>query len=237
MTEKKKLEARITKTTPEYKGFLTLNKIEIEKDLHEGGKQNMTWLVLERGNAVGILAYDPKTDEVLLVNEMRPGILAAGDYPYTDTLPAGGIAKGETPIDAAIRETKEETGLALRGARIIHDRAYVSAGGTSESISIVFGTVDMSKAGGIHGLAEEAENIKSTVLKSDAFMARIKSGEINDLKTMVAGYWLQENKLQLQLDYQQSLKDTFKKEADAPAAAAPDAKPAPKSPKPKAPGL
>jgi ADP-ribose pyrophosphatase len=210
---KKKLEATVKNVTPEYKGFLTINRYEIEKDLHEGGKQDITWLVMERGHAVGILAYDPGRDEVVLVNEMRPGILAAGDYPYTDTLPAGGIARGETAIDAAVREMDEETGLTMKGARVIHEKAYVSAGGTSESIAIVFGLVDTSKAGGIHGNADEKENIKTTVLSSAEFMARIKSGEINDLKTIVAGYWLNENKLALQLEHRNSLKEDFAAEA------------------------
>ncbi|HYD19333.1 MAG TPA: NUDIX domain-containing protein [Patescibacteria group bacterium] len=230
---KKKLEAKVTKITPEYKGFLTLNKYEIEKDRHEGGKQNITWMIMERGHAVGILAYDPKSDEVVLVNEMRPGILAAGGYPYTDTLPAGGIGKGETAVEAAEREMVEETGLTLKGARVIHDKAYVSAGGTSESIAIVFGLVDTSQAGGIHGLAEEGENIKTTVLKSDEFMAQIRSGEINDLKTIVAGYWLMENKLQLQLDYKNSIKGDFAKEAGRDSAPATEA-PKTKGPKPPA---
>ena len=231
---KKKLEATVKKVTQEYKGFLTINRYEIEKDLHEGGKQDMTWLIMERGNAVGILAYDPGTDEVVLVNEMRAGILAAGGYPYTDTLPAGGIARGETPEQAAIREMQEETGLDLKGARIIHDKAYVSAGGTSESISIVFGTIDITKAGGIHGNEDEKENIKTTVMKSDDFMQAIKSGEINDLKTMVAGYWLMENKLTLQLDYKKTLSENFTKEAEAPAA--PKAA-APQPKRPSGPGL
>jgi ADP-ribose pyrophosphatase len=222
---KKKLEATVKKITPEYKGFLTINRYEIEKDLHEGGKQDMTWLIMERGNAVGILAYDPGADKVVLVNEMRPGILAAGGYPYTDTLPAGGIARGETPVDAAVREMQEETGLDLKGGRIIHDRAYVSAGGTSESISIVFGTIDISKAGGIHGNADELENIKTTVVSSVEFMDMIKSGEINDLKTMVAGYWLMENKPALQLEYRQGLKENFSKEAEAPMAPKPQNRP------------
>lgn len=202
MTDKKKLEARVTGITPEYKGrFLTINLYDIEKDLHEGGKQDIKWLIMERGNAVGILAYDPQEDKVILVNEMRPGILAAGGYPYTDTLPAGGIGKGETPIEAAVREMKEETGLDLADPVIIHDRSYVSAGGTSESISTVFGIVASKKAGGIHGLADEQENIKTTVLSSDEFMARIKSNEINDLKTMVAGYWLMENREDIRKKY------------------------------------
>ena len=37
-------------------------------------------LVMERGHAVGVLGYDASRDEVVLANELRPGMLAAGEY-------------------------------------------------------------------------------------------------------------------------------------------------------------
>lgn len=206
---KKKLEAKIKKSSTEYDGFLKIRKYEIERDKHEGGKEDITWYVMERGHAVGVLAYDPVRDVVVLVNEMRTGVLVDGGEPFTDTIPAGMIDKGETPLDAAIRETKEETGLTLKDAKVIHEKAYVSAGGTSESIALVFGIVDASKAGGVHGKAAEHENIKVIVMKTGEFMRKVKSGEINDLKSMVAAYWLQENKPALQLSYRQSMKAEF----------------------------
>jgi hypothetical protein len=47
-------------------------------------------------------------------------------------LAAGVLAENETPIEAAMREMKEETGLDLRDPVIVHPGAYVSSGGTSE---------------------------------------------------------------------------------------------------------
>lgn len=204
MTAKKKLEAKIVSKTDEYKGFLTISKLQIERDNHDGSRQTVTWLMMERGHAVAVLAYDPIEDLVILGNEMRPGILVAGGYPYTDNLIAGGINKDETPIEAAVRETMEEAGLQLQEPVMIHDKAYVSTGGTSERISIVFGIVASKNAGGIHGAENESESIKTTILTSDEFMARIRSDEINDLKTMVAGYWLMENRDKLRKKYVQS---------------------------------
>lgn len=201
MTAKKKLEARIISKTDEYKGFLTISKLQIERDNHDGSRQTVTWLMMERGHAVAVLAYDPVEDLVILGNEMRPGILVAGGYPYTDNLLAGGINKDETPIEAAVRETMEEAGLELQDPLMIHDKSYVSSGGTSERISIVFGIVASKKAGGIHGAENESESIKTTILTSDEFMARIRSNDINDLKTMVAGYWLIENRDRLRQQY------------------------------------
>lgn len=197
----KTLKARIVNKEIEYKGFLSLYKVTIEKERHEGGMETFNWLVMDRGHAVAVLAYDPKSDEVVLVNEMRPGVLWAGDHPYTDNLIAGGIGKGETAVEAAVRETDEEAGLVLKDPILVHPGAYVSSGGTSEKIAIVAGIVDMSKAGGIHGCANERENIKSTILKADEFIRQVKTGEIADLKTLVAGYWFIENRLALQLKY------------------------------------
>lgn len=147
-----------------------------------------------------LLAYDPKRDEIVLVNEMRPGILAAGEYPYTDTLPAGGIAKGETAVEAAIRETTEETGLTLKDARQIQD-AYVSAGGTSEKISIVVGIVDTSAGSGIFGNDNEKENIKTRMVSAKDFIHEVKTGVNNDMKTIIAGYWLAEHRDELRAQY------------------------------------
>lgn len=196
-----KLAAKIVKATPEYQGFLSLYKVEIEKERHEGGMEKLTWLVMDRGHAVAVLGYDPKRDEVVLVNEMRPGMLWAGDYPYSDNLIAGGIAKGEKAIDAAVRETEEEAGLVLKDPILVHPGAFVSSGGSSEKIAIVAGIVDMTKAGGIHGCENERENIKSVILPADEFIRQVRAGEITDLKTMVAGYWLAEHKQELQLKY------------------------------------
>jgi len=188
----RKLEARILRRTPLYTGFLKVTRYEIDTERHAGGFQRLTREVMERGDAVAVLAYDPARDAVVLVNEMRPGALAAGDYPYTDNLIAGALDAGESPLRAAVRETKEETGLDLEDPVIVHPGAFVSSGGTSEKIVIVFGFVDASTAGGIHGNPEEQEDILSVVLPAEEFIARTRRAEITDLKTLVAGYWLAE---------------------------------------------
>lgn len=188
----RKLAARIKSVTPLSKGFLSVNKYELEIEKHAGGMQTRTWEVMERGHSVGVLGYDPARDTVVLVNEFRPGALVAGDYPFTDNLVAGGVAKGESPIDAAVREMKEEAGLELRDPQLIHPGAFVSSGGTSEKIALVVGTVDASLAGGVHGNPNESEDILTVVLHADEFIARARRGEITDFKTLLAAYWLAE---------------------------------------------
>lgn len=187
------LTARIKSKTPIVTGFLQVNRYEFETDMHAGGAQIVEREVMERGHAVAALGYDPARDEIVLVNEFRPGCLVAGDEPFTDNLAAGGIGEGESAIEAAVREMQEEAGLELTDPEIIHPGAFVSSGGTSEKITIVFGLVDSSQAGGIHGNVGESEDIRVVVLAADEFIARVRSGQITDLKTLVAGYWLAEN--------------------------------------------
>lgn len=185
----KKLNARIRKRTPLHEGFLSVYAYEFEVERHRGGTQIVKWEVMERGHAVAVLGHDPKRDEVVLVNEFRPGVLVAGDYPYRDNLVAGVIEQDETAIEAAIREMQEEAGLTLGNPQLIHNGAYVSSGGTSEKITVVYGTVDTTNAGGVHGAAHENEDTLAVVLPAQAFIDRVRSGEINDFKTLLAGYW------------------------------------------------
>lgn len=188
------LRAKIKQTVELHRGFLELNRYVIEAEQHGGGVRELNWELMVRGNAVAVLGYDPLRDQVVLVNELRPGALIAGEYPYTDNLVAGAMERDESPIDAAIREMQEETGLALRDPVVIHPGAYVSSGGTSEKIAIVVGTVDASTAGGVHGNPQESEDILTVVLSADEFIRRVHAAEITDLKTIVAAYWLADHR-------------------------------------------
>jgi ADP-ribose pyrophosphatase len=193
----RRLNARVRSVERIADGFLKVNRYEFETDKHAGGSQVIVREVMERGDAVGVLAYDPVRDEVVLVSEFRPGCFLAGEDAFRPNVVAGGIGEGETPIDAAVREMQEEAGLELRDPVIVHPGAYVSSGGTSERIAIVVGSVDASRAGGVHGSAAEAEDLLTVVLPALEFIASVRRGEIADLKTMVAGYWLAENRERL----------------------------------------
>src|ERR1700761_348988 len=187
-----RLAAEVQQRTPLHQGFLRVYRYLFEVEKHEGGKDLITREVMERGDAVAVLGYDPERDEVVLCNEFRPGLKVAGEYPFSDNLVAGAIDPGESAIDAGIREMREETGLELRNAEIIHPGVFVSSGGTSERIALVFGLVDSINAGGIHGNQDEHEDILTVVLSASEFVTRVRSGAINDLKTLVAGYWFTE---------------------------------------------
>jgi ADP-ribose pyrophosphatase len=188
----RQLKAVIRSRTPLHEGFLRLYHYEIDVEKHGGGVRRSSWEMMERGNSVAVLGHDPGRDEIVLANEFRPGALVAGDYPYRDNLVAGAIENNETALQAGVREMQEEAGLVLSNPVLIHPGAYVSSGGTSEKIAIVYGTVDTALAGGVHGNATENEDILTIILPAKVFIERVRSGAINDLKTLVAGYWFAE---------------------------------------------
>jgi ADP-ribose pyrophosphatase len=189
---RRRLNSEVRERVLLHRGFLNVYRYVFEIEKHAGGTEKITREVMERGDAVAVLGYDAERDEVVLGNEFRPGVKVAGEYPYRDNLVAGAIEEGETAIEAAVREMREEAGLELREPMVIHAGAFVSSGGTSERIALVFGSVDTHGAGGIHGNPEEHEDILTVVLPASIFIARVRAGEINDLKTLVAGYWFAE---------------------------------------------
>ena len=53
------------------------------------------------------------------------------------------------------------------------------------------GIVDASKAGGIHGLKAEGEDIKVHVLSSKDAFAAVKNGVISNASSIIALQWLE----------------------------------------------
>ncbi len=75
-----------------------------------GGPYGMAAGGAAKHHAAGILFIDPD-DKILLMKRLGGDKDHGGEW----ALPAGGIEKGETPEDAARRETEEETGHAYDG--------------------------------------------------------------------------------------------------------------------------
>lgn len=75
--------------------------------------------------------------------------------------PAGLIAPGETAIDAAVREFKEETGLEFLPGRVSPLNLYATPGLADESVQVVFGTARGQVSS---DFLESGENIKTFLL-------------------------------------------------------------------------
>jgi len=179
----------IEKTTP-FKGYFRIDRYTLRHRTHDGGwTPPMTREVFERGHAVAVLLYDPQRDEVGLIEQFRPGALAAGWEPWLTEVVAGIIDEGETPEAVAIREAKEEAGVEVSQIESV-SRYLVSPGGTTESMEIFCARVDASQLSGVHGLEEEGEDIRVFALPFAEAMARLKDGRIGNSMTIIALQWL-----------------------------------------------
>jgi len=180
-----------------YQGFFSLERLRLRFQRFDGGwSPELDREMFERGHAVAVLPYDPQRDEVVLIEQFRPGALEAPGGPWMTEIVAGMIEQGEAPDEVAHREADEESGLVLD--RIIPiTRYWVSPGGTTESIHLYLGVVDASEAGGHHGLEHEHEDIRVHVVSLDEAMARVEQGLICSAAPIIALQWLSLNRERL----------------------------------------
>lgn len=182
-------------------GVFRLARLRLAHELFGGGMSRpLTRELFERGHAVAVLPYDPVRDAVVLIEQFRVGALERAAGPWLVEIVAGVIDGDEAPEAVARREAVEEAGLRLgRVAPIC--RFYVSPGGTSESIQLFCGEVDAGAAGGIHGLAEEGEDIRVFVEPFAAALRRLADGSIDSASPVIALQWLALNRERLRAEW------------------------------------
>jgi ADP-ribose pyrophosphatase len=173
-----------------YQGYFRIDRYRLRHRTFAGGwSGEVVREVFERGHAVVVLLYDPDRDQVALIEQFRPGAYAAGWHPWLIECVAGIIEEGEKPDDVARRETREEAGS--DPTDLLHIGDYlVTAGGSSESCRLYCARVDCSKIDGIHGLADEGEDIRVMVLASDEAVAMARDNRINNAMAVLALQWL-----------------------------------------------
>jgi ADP-ribose pyrophosphatase len=173
-----------------FQGFFAVDKLTLKHRRYAGDwSPPFTRELFCRGRAAGVLLHDPEREQLVLVEQFRVGLLDnAQQSPWVLELVAGIIDKDESPEQMAAREVEEETGLQVSELQFICEY-YNSPGGSDECISVYYGRVDASKAGGIHGLSEEHEDIKVVVLPVADALAALQAGKINNAMAIIALQW------------------------------------------------
>src|SRR5215468_4708489 len=173
-------EIELLERSEQYRGYFRIVRYRFRHELFGGGwSGEVRREVFERGHAVGVLPYDPAADSLVLIEQFRIGAYVAGMDPWLTEVVAGIIEDDEAPEEVARREAREEAGLEIQ-ALIPMCRYVVSPGGTSESVRLYCGRVDSRGAGGVHGLAEEHEDIRVLVLPYAEAMAWLEDGRISN---------------------------------------------------------
>ena len=174
-----------------YSGFFSMELYRFRHRLFNGEMSGeIKREIFERGHAAVLLPYDPVRDEVVLVEQVRIAAYDTSETPWLLEMVAGMIEEGESVEDVARREALEEAGLVVGRTKPV--LSYLaSPGGTTERSSIMVGEVDATTAKGIHGLADENEDIRVHVVSREQAYQWVEEGKIDNAASVIALQWLQ----------------------------------------------
>lgn len=181
-----------------YQGFFKLEKLTFDHKRFDGGIQkNVVREVLCRHDAVCVLPFDPISGKIVLIEQIRIAALGKALSPWTLETVAGLIDhEHENPEDVAKREALEEAGVTITKLIPICDY-FASIGGSNEKTHLYIGLCDSSNIGGLHGVANENEDINSFTLPLSDAITLFNKGEINNASLIIALLWLNLHKHEL----------------------------------------
>jgi ADP-ribose pyrophosphatase len=194
MTKFTKKDVTVLNKESLYEGFFQLNRYQFTHKLFGGGESSVVSReVFERGHAAAVLPYDPVRDEVVLLEQIRFPAIETNENCWLVEIVAGIIDPGESTEDVCHREAAEEAGVELTNLTPI--TSYLSSpGASSERIYLYIAQVDASNVGGIHGLDNEAEDIRVFSESVDTAQSWLYNGKIDNSTAMIALQWLLLNK-------------------------------------------
>ncbi|WP_017902045.1 NUDIX domain-containing protein [Pseudomonas asplenii] len=180
-----------------FKGFYRLDRLHLRHELFAGGMgKEINREVFVRHDAVCVLPYDARRDEVVLLEQFRVGAMGKTDNPWMVELVAGLIDKDEQPEEVAHREAQEEADLRLQALWPI-TRYFPSPGGSNEFVHLYLGRCQTEGAGGLYGLVEESEDIRATVWSFDDALQAVRDGRIINAASIIALQWLALNRAEV----------------------------------------
>ncbi len=172
--------------------FFRLWGLDASHRRFDGGRnEGLVREVFAGADAALVLPYDEARDRVLLVEQWRAGPAWRGDpQPWTLEPVAGLVDAGETPEEAAVRETEEEAGLRVAALERMF-AGYASPGNSTDHHTAFLALCDLpdDHAGG-GGLEEEKEDLRLHLLPFDRAMDLIGTGEANAVPLIAMLLWL-----------------------------------------------
>ncbi|MCP5364004.1 MAG: NUDIX domain-containing protein [Hyphomicrobiales bacterium] len=180
-----------------FQGYFRVDRYTLRHRLFAGGwSEPFMREVFERGHAVAVLLYDPIIDSVVLIEQFRIGAYSAntasglnGSFnPWLIEVVAGIIDGDQTPDSVARREAVEESGCTVNDLEFIC-RFVLTPGVSSETITLFCGRVDAARAGGIHGLDHEHEDIRVMTVTANDVFRWLDDARITNATALIALQW------------------------------------------------
>lgn len=177
-------------------GFRPYERYQVVLRHDDGTSFRQTRDVLRGGPVVGVLAYDPARELVVLIRQFRlPAHLATGRGEMVEIV-AGRVEAGEAAEEAARRECVEEIGIAPRV--LIPMLSFLPTPGlTDEAAQLFLGLVDSARLPERGGAESEVEVTHPFTLSIDAALAALAGGRCANGYLVIALQWLALNRMRL----------------------------------------
>jgi nudix-type nucleoside diphosphatase (YffH/AdpP family) len=178
-------DVKITKTEVLSDNWYTLRKITFEYRKKNGEVITQSREAYDRGNGATILLYNQKKKSVILTRQFRLPTYTNGNESGMMIEACAGLLEQDNAEDCIRRETKEETGYAVKDVRKVFE-AYMSPGSVTEILHFFIAAyskdMKVSEGGGVD---HEEENIEVLEMPFDKALEMISNGEIKDAKTIM----------------------------------------------------
>ena len=184
-------DVRILQDATVWSGHYAVRQLKLQYRRFSGGWSDpVTREVFERGDAVGVLPYDPDSDSLILIEQFRPGAMRGDDSPWMLELIAGVVEAGETDDSVAHREAAEEAGCELAELLPIAT-VFPSPGACSEQVRLYCARAVNAAVGKVRGLAEEGEDILVHEVSRGEALELLARDCVPNGHTLIALQWLQ----------------------------------------------
>lgn len=135
--------------------------------------------VIKHPGAVAVIPLHG--ENIILIKQFRHAV-----EQYLYEIPAGLIEKNESPVETAIRETKEEIGARVK--KIAEVLSFYSSPGFSNEILYVF-LAEVEPEESLQNLDDD-EHLEIIEIPLAEFLDMALKGEIKDSKTLIAAFYL-----------------------------------------------
>jgi ADP-ribose pyrophosphatase len=175
-----------------------VDRLQVRWEHFDGGMSQVveSHIVGPGRQAVGVLAFDPAADAVVLVEQFRVGAFVAHESSpgagWVTEIVMGALPPGEDPRCVARTELREELGCETMGD-LIEICHYMPDPATSAARVWLFcGRVTAARAGIVRGNAHEHENLRTRIVPSTDIAHLLSAPACANAATLLALQWFQQ---------------------------------------------